>query len=270
MQSIQDCRVLIKGAGDLATGVAWRLWRAGFPVVMTELAQPLALRRCVAFAEAVYAGEATVEGIKARRVQDPSAVSEAWAQGVIPVVVNVEISLYEHIKPEVMVDATMAKQNRGTRLDEAPLVIGLGPGYTAGVDVHVVIETNRGHYLGRALWNGSAQADTGTPGIIAGVQRERVVRAPVPGVFTGSRQIGDQVVIGDVLGRVGETPVLAPLSGVVRGLIHDGVRVDQGLKIGDIDPRGEVNYCYTISEKSLAIGGGVLEAILFHLHNTKG
>jgi xanthine dehydrogenase accessory factor len=174
------------------------------------------------------------------------------------------------LRPEVVVDATMAKQNRGTRLDEAPLVIGLGPGFTVGVDVHVVIETNRGHYLGRALWSGSAQADTGTPGTIAGMQRERVVRAPVDGVFTGSRQIGEQVHSGDTLGWVDKTPVPAPLSGVLRGLIHDGVWVDQGLKIGDIDPRGEVNYCFTISEKSLAIGGGVLEAILVHLQKTRG
>jgi len=270
MWSFEDCRVLIKGAGDLATGVAWRVWRVGFPVVMTELAQPLALRRCVAFAEAVYAGKTTVEGITARHVQGSSAVLEAWASDVIPILVNGEVSLYNHLRPEVVVDATMAKQNRGTRLEDAPLVIGLGPGYTVGVDVHVVIETNRGHYLGRALWSGSAQADTGTPGIIAGVQRERVVRAPIKGVFTGSRQIGNQVHLGETLGWVEKTPVLAPLSGMLRGLIHDGVRVDQGLKIGDIDPRGEVKYCYTISEKSLAIGGGVLEAILIHLQKTKG
>ena len=270
MKSIKDCQVLVKGAGDLATGVAWRLWRAGFLVVMSELERPLALRRCVAFAEAVYAGETTVEGITARRVQASSTVLEAWAQEVIPVVVNGEAPLHEHLRPEVVVDATMAKQNRGTRLDEAPLVIGLGPGFTAGVDVHVVIETNRGHYLGRALWSGSAQADTGTPGIIAGIEQERVVRAPAQGEFTSCHQIGDQVSAGEKLGWVDKTPVLALLSGVLRGLIHDGVRVDQGLKIGDIDPRGEVNYCYTISEKSLAVGGGVLEAILFHLHKTKG
>jgi xanthine dehydrogenase accessory factor len=265
-----DCRVLIKGAGDLATGVAWRLWRAGFSVMMTELAQPLALRRCVSFAEAIYAGETQVEGITARRVKGSRAVIDAWAQGVIPVIVNDDVSLHEQLQPEVVVDATMAKQNRGTRLDDAPLVIGLGPGYTAGVDVHVVIETNRGHYLGRALWSGSAQADTGTPGVIAGVETERVVRAPAQGVFTSSRKIGEQIRLGETLGWVGKTPVLAPLSGVLRGLIHDGVLVDHGLKIGDIDPRGDANYCYTISEKSLAIGGGVLEAILVHLHKTKG
>ena len=180
------------------------------------------------------------------------------------------MALREQLRPEVVVDATMAKQNRGTRLADAPLVIGLGPGFTVGVDVHVVIETNRGHYLGRALWSGSAQADTGTPGMMAGVQRERVVRAPAAGVFTGSCQIGEQVVAGDVLGHVDNSPVPAPLSGVLRGLIHDGVRVEQGLKIGDIDPRGQASYCFTISDKSLAVGGGVLEAILVHLNTTKG
>lgn len=262
-------RVLIKGAGDLATGVAWRLWRVGFPVAMTELAQPLAIRRCAAFAEAVYAGETTVEGVTARRVESPAAVEEAWAQGFIPVLVDAAASLLAYLRPEVIVDATMAKQNRGTRISDAPLVIGLGPGFTAGVDVHVVIETNRGHYLGRALWSGSAQPDTGTPGNVAGATRERVVRAPATGVFRGSRRIGDQVQGGDVLGWVDQTPVLAPLSGVLRGLIHDGVWVDLGLKVGDVDPRGEARHCYTISEKSLAIGGGVLEAILVHLRQTK-
>lgn len=261
----ESCRVLIKGAGDLATGVAWRLWRSGFPVAMTELAQPLALRRCVAFAEAIYAGQITVEGVTARRVQSLAEVQEAWAQGVVPVMVDGDQALLSELKPEVLVDAIMAKKNLGTHLGDAPLVIGLGPGFTAGEDVHVVIETNRGHYLGRALWRGSAQPDTGTPGIIAGRDCERVVRAPSPGVFTGARRIGEVVKAGDALGYVGQTSVLAPLDGVLRGLIHDGVWVEQGLKIGDVDPRGEVKHCYTISEKSLAIGGGVIEAILVHL-----
>lgn len=262
--------VLIKGAGDLATGVAWRLWRVGFPVAMTELAQPLAIRRCAAFAEAVYAGETTVEGVTARRVESPAAVEEAWGQGLIPVLVEVDASLLAYLRPEVFVDAIMAKQNRGTRISDAPLVIGLGPGFTAGVDVHVVIETNRGHYLGRALWSGSAQPDTGAPGNVAGATLERVVRAPATGVFRGNCQIGDRVQAGETLGWVDQTPVLAPLSGVLRGLIHDGVRVDRGLKVGDVDPRGETRHCYTISEKSLAIGGGVLEAILVHLRKTRG
>lgn len=266
----EDCRVLIKGAGDLATGVAWRLWRTGFPLAMTELAQPLAIRRSVAFAQAVYAGQVTVEGVTARRVASVQDVLQAWADGVIPVMVDGSAALIAGLKPRVVVDATMAKQNRGTSINDAPLVIGLGPGFTAGEDVHAVIETNRGHYLGRVLWSGTAQADTRTPGAIAGVESERVVRAPATGVFSAARQIGEQVRVGDTLGRVGSTLVLAQLDGVLRGLIHDGIQVEKGLKIGDIDPRGEVKHCFTISEKSLAIGGGVLEAILIHLHATKG
>jgi xanthine dehydrogenase accessory factor len=265
----EDSRVLIKGAGDLATGVAWRLWRAGFPLVMTELPQPLALRRCVAFAEAIYTGETCVEGITARRIEAVSAVPGTWAQGVIPVVVDNQAALQADLGPEVVVDAIMAKKNLGTRLDEAPLVIGIGPGFTAGVDVHVVIETNRGHYLGRAMWSGSAQPDTGTPGIITGLDRERVVRAPVRGRFIASFQIGEQVKAGDLLGEVDGTPVLAPLSGVLRGLVHTGLQVEANLKIGDIDPRGDPDYCRTISDKALAIGGGVLEAILVYLREKK-
>jgi len=266
----EDCRVLIKGGGDLATGVAWRLWRAGFPLAMTELAQPLAIRRCVAFAEAIYAGQVTVEGITARRADGVPDVLKAWAEEVIPILADGSSILLAGLKPEVVVDATMAKQNRGTSSSDAPLVIGLGPGFTAGEDVHVVIETNRGHYLGRALWSGNAQPDTGMPGVIAGVERERVVRAPARGVFTGARRIGEQVRVGEMLGHVDQAPVLAQLNGVLRGLIHDGVQVEKGLKIGDIDPRGEAKHCFTISEKALAIGGGVLEAILAHLHATKG
>jgi xanthine dehydrogenase accessory factor len=261
----EEYRVLIKGAGDLATGVAWRLWRAGFPLVMTDLAQPLAIRRRVAFAEAIYAGETTVEGITARHVEGREAVLEAWAQGELPVVVAGDDSMVAWLKPEVVVDAIMAKKNWGTHINDAPLVIGLGPGFTAGVDVHAVIETNRGHYLGRVLWSGSAQADTRTPGNIAGAAGKRVVRAPAAGVFNACRQIGELVQAGETLGWVDQTPVAAPLSGVLRGLIHDGVQVHAGLKIGDVDPRAELQHCFTISEKSLAIGGGVLEAVLVHL-----
>jgi xanthine dehydrogenase accessory factor len=265
----EDCRVLIKGAGDLATGVAWRLWRAGFPLAMTELSQPLALRRCVAFAEAIHTGETSVEGVTARRVEAVAEAPAAWAQGVIPVFVDSQAALLAQLRPEVVVDAIMAKRNLGTHLEEAPLVIGLGPGFTAGMDVHVVIETNRGHYLGRALWSGSAQPDTGTPGAIAGQDKERVVRAPARGVFVASRQIGEQVKVGDLLGQVDGTPVLAPLSGVLRGLVHTGLQVEKNLKIGDIDPRGDPDYCRTISDKALAIGGGVLEAILVYLREKK-
>ncbi len=257
-----DTLVLIKGAGDLATGVAARLWRSGFRVVMTELEQPLTIRRTVAFSEAVYAGVTTVEGLTARRVARAADVEAAWREGEIPVWVDPHGRCAADLRPWVVVDAILAKRNLVTRLDEAPLVIGLGPGFTAGVDVHAVVETNRGHYLGRVLWAGSAEPDTGTPGQIGGVGRQRVIRSPVEGVFEHRKAIGDLVEAGEVVGVVGQTPASAQISGVLRGLIHDGVYVVSNIKIGDVDPRGNVEYCWTISDKALAIGGGVLEAIV--------
>lgn len=269
MTRLEDVRVLIKGAGDLATGVAARLWRSGFPVVMTELAQPLTLRRAVAFSEAVYAGETRVEEITARHVSDVSEIKATWQENVIPVLTGCESECIAAIQPEALVDAILAKRNMGTRITDAPFVIGLGPGFIAGKDVHAVIETNRGHSLGRVLWSGSAQPDTGVPGEIAGVSRERVIYAPADGAFEHRLTIGSLVKQGDLIGAINQTPVLAPIAGVLRGLIHDGVCVQAGLKIGDVDPRGVVEHCYTISDKSLAVGGGVLEAILIYLRGKR-
>jgi len=264
-----DVRVLIKGAGDLATGVGARLWRCGFPVVMTELAQPLTIRRTVAFAEAVYEGQVTVEEITARRVTDLAEIESAWRANTLPILTGCDDACVGVIKPDVLVDATLAKRNVGTRITDAPFVIGLGPGFVAGQDVHAIVETNRGHYLGRVLWSGSAQPDTGVPGDIAGFGRERVIYAPADDVFEHRVEIGDEVRAGDVVGLAGQTPVLAPITGVLRGLIHDGVSVKAGLKIGDVDPRAVPDHCCTISDKALAIGGGVLEAILMHLRRCK-
>jgi xanthine dehydrogenase accessory factor len=261
----EDMRVLIKGAGDLATGVAARLWRSGFPVLMTELAQPLTIRRTVAFSEAVYDGETTVEGLTARRIPEVAEAEATWRAGQIPVLVDGALACLPVFKPQVVVDAIIAKRNTGTRLADAPWVVGLGPGFTVGQDVHAIVETNRGHYLGRVLWSGSAQPDTGVPGEIAGVGRQRVIYAPAMGFFNLLRPIGSVVEPGEVVGFIGEVPVMAPLGGVLRGLIHDGVPVRAKLKIGDVDPRGVVDHCYTISDKALSIAGGVLEAILSHL-----
>ena len=261
----EDVRVLIKGAGDLATGVAARLWRSGFPVVMTELAEPLTIRRTVALAEAVYTGEVVVEEITARRVNDFAEIKPTWRENVIPILVGCDEACVAAVKPEVLVDAILAKRNISTRITDAPFVIGLGPGFTAGHDVHAVVETNRGHYLGRVLWDGSAQPDTGVPGDIAGFGHGRVIYAPTDGVFEHHVEIGARVNAGDVIGLAGKTLVLTPIAGVVRGLIHDGVPVQAGLKIGDVDPRAAPDHCCTISDKALAIGGGVLEAILIHL-----
>lgn len=257
-----ELRVWIKGAGDLATGVAARCWRAHFHVMMTELSVPLCVRRSVSFSEAVYQGKTRVEEITAVSAASSSDVLAAWSWDYIPVVVDENGHKVRRLKPDVVVDARVAKRNLGTHLDEAPLVIGLGPGFTAGVDVHAVIETNRGHNLGRVLWSGSAQADTGTPGIVDGVGRERVLYAPVEGIFTPCHEIGDRVAAGEQVALVGDTPVLAGTSGILRGLLHPGVKVAAGVKIGDVDPRLQPEYCETISDKALAIGGAVLEAIL--------
>ncbi len=262
---LTDTRIVIKGAGDLATGVAYRLWRAGFKVTMTELAQPLAIRLGAVFAQAVYAGRVVLEGIEARRVEGPSQVEEAWRDDVIPVLVDVGQETIATLQPEVLIDGIMAKRNTGTHITDAPLVIALGPGFVAGRDVHAVIETARGHFLGRALWEGEAQANTGVPGEVGGQSHKRVVYPPCAGVFRAALAIGDLVKEGDVLGMVDGTPVMARTSGVVRGLIHDGLVVTPAIKVADVDPRGIVEHCFTVSDKALAIGGGALEAVVAHL-----
>lgn len=253
-------RVVIKGAGDLATGVAVRLHHAGFAVVMTEIALPNAVRRAVAFAEAVYTGSVAVEGVGSVRAT-LADVDDALARHRVPVVVAPDArSLVEQVAPVLLVDAIVAKRNTGTSAGDAPVVIALGPGFTAGRDAHAVVETNRGHDLGRVLLVGSAQADTGVPGEIGGYAWQRVVRAPAAGTFKGAARIGDLVTADDVVGFVGDAPVRVSLSGVVRGLLHDDVQVAPGFKVGDIDPRGERARCFTVSDKARAIGGGVLEA----------
>ncbi len=263
--------VLIKGAGDLASGVAFRLVHCGFPVVMTELAQPLAVRRSVCFAEAVYAGTTTVEGITAVRTTHMDETLAVLRAGHIPVLMEPDPAIYAQLAPGVVVDGIMAKVNTGTTRTDAPLVVALGPGFEAGRDCHAVIETHRGHTLGRALWQGCALPDTGTPGPVEGYTVSRVLRAPADGYVTPRIAIG-QVVSASVTlavitpqpqGRDG-TPVVAPFRGVLRGLVHPTLPVSSGLKIGDLDPRGEPEHCFTISEKSLAVAGGVLEAILTH------
>jgi xanthine dehydrogenase accessory factor len=260
--AIADTLVLIRGAGDLATGVAARLQRCRFPVVMTELPQPLVVRRTVAFAEAVYEGEVRVEGILARRVDDVAAARLALSQGAIPVLVDPEAACRTELAPAVLVDAIMAKHNTGTTIADAPFVVGLGPGFTAGVDCHVVIETNRGHGLGRAIYSGSAEPDTGQPGNVGGKTGERILRAPVTGVVEAKAVIGERVVEGQVVARVGGHAVHASTAGVLRGMIRSGTHISHSVKIGDVDPRAEPTHCAMISDKALAIAGGVLEAIL--------
>lgn len=255
--------VLIRGAGEMATGVAYRLYQGRLRVCLLEIAKPLAVRRTVCFSEAVYDGEKEVEGLWAKLIATPDEIHSVWKQGKIPLLVDPDSSLTrEFLKPDVVVDAILAKRNLGTKSDDAPLVIGLGPGFSAGKDVHAVIETNRGHHLGRVIFKGEAEPDTGIPGEIGGYSVERVLRTMKKGIFRASKSIGDQVDQGTVVAVVDDSPVVAQISGMVRGLIRDGVEVKKGIKVGDIDPRGKKEYCFTISEKARAIGGGVLEAIL--------
>lgn len=260
--------VLIRGAGDLASGVAIRLHRSGFPVVMTEIERPLAVRRTVTFAQAVFDGVCRVEEVTGRRccIEEVAAVI---AQDEIAIVVDPHGETIRRLQPPIVVDAIMAKHNTGTTLQDAPLVVALGPGFTAGANCHAVIETERSHNLGRVIWRGSAAPDTSEPGELPGIGRRasRVLRAPVVGHVIGRCAIGDRVAEGAELAVVqdetgAEHPILAPFAGVLRGLIHPSVRVHVGMKIGDLDPRADVSYCFTVSDKSLAIGGGALEAIL--------
>jgi xanthine dehydrogenase accessory factor len=253
--------LVIKGGGDLASGVAYRVHRVGFPVVMTELPQPLAVRRAVSFAEAVYAGEVTIESITARQVDNAAEAFTIAQADIIAVLVDPEARCVAELKPAVLIDGIMAKRNTGTRLTDAPLVVALGPGFTAGVDCHAVIETQRGHDLGRVLWSGQAQPDTKRPAEIGGYSEERVLRAPRAGIVRAAHAIGDRVEVGEIVACVDDESVRARCPGVVRGLIHDGLAVDVGDKLGDIDPRDKREHCFTISDKALAVGGGVVEAI---------
>jgi xanthine dehydrogenase accessory factor len=264
--------VLIRGAGDLASGVAARLHRCGFPVVMTELPQPVMVRRAVCFGEAIYEGEMAIEELVARRVPDVAQAWRALAERVIPILVDPFAVCRAELAPAVLVDGIMAKHNAGiaaTARSAAPLVIGLGPGFTAGADCHAVIETQRGHWLGRVYWQGSAQPDTGVPGEIGGEGLARVLRAPADGILTAHIGIGASVALGQPVASVAGGEIRAGCAGVVRGLIRSGLRVTAGMKIGDIDPRGERAHCFTISDKSLAVGGGVLEAILAKMMNAE-
>lgn len=254
-------RVVIRGAGDLASGVALRLWRAGMDVVLLDVAKPTAIRRTVAFSEAIVHGEQTVEDVTARLATAETA-EETLAAGYIPVLVDPEGRSVPKLKPDALVDAILAKRNLGTKITDAPVVIGVGPGFTAGVDCHAVVETMRGHSLGRVIHAGSALPNTGIPGLIGGFAGERVLRAPADGVFHQLLDIGAQVRQGDVAATVNGVPMTCTLDGVLRGILPDDTPVHKGMKAGDIDPRCKVEHCYTASDKALAIGGGVLEAIL--------
>ena len=258
--------VLIRGAGEQASGVGWVLAGVGFRVVMTEVPKPLMVRWPVAFGTAVAEGRWQVEGIAAVLAEGPEFCFSAWRAGEIPVLIDPELKSLPGLKPLVLVDAILAKRNLGTRRDMAPLTFGLGPGFTAAEDVDVVVETNRGHDLARLIYEGSAEPNTGIPGEVGGLTAERVLYSPKSGRFIAKREIGELVTLGDCLGEIrngAETEtVLAGCSGVLRGLLLTDTEVAAGVKLGDIDPRNKAELCRTISEKARALGGAVLLGIL--------
>jgi len=253
--------VIIKGGGDLATGIAHRLFRCGLDIIITEIAEPTVIRRSVAFANAVYEGEMTVEGVAAVSAR-PEEVSGLLQKRKIPVVIDPKCHISQTFRPWGLVDAILAKRNLGTTMRDATVVIGVGPGFIAGQDVHRVVETMRGHDLGRVIFSGAATANTGVPGEIGGYTLERLITAPQAGKFRAIKQIGNIVEAGEILCFVGEAPVQGSIDGVLRGLLYDGLWVEPNMKIGDIDPRAKVEHCWSISDKARAIGGGVLEALL--------
>jgi xanthine dehydrogenase accessory factor len=257
--------VILRGGGDLASGVAVRLYRAGIRVVIAELPQPLAIRRLVSFAEAIYAGETRVEEIGARKVSDPTdtlKILQVISKGLIPVLIDPEAVSIPALHPHVVVDARMLKRQADLIRQPVKLIIGLGPGFTVGENCHAVIETRRGHKLGRVYWQGSAEADSGEPDPVAGHAGERVLRAPADGVLESRAAIGDHLEKDQPVAEVDGVQVLSPFGGVLRGLIHDGIQVTTGIKIGDVDPRDDPRLASLVSDKALAVGGGVLEAIL--------
>jgi xanthine dehydrogenase accessory factor len=254
--------VLIYGGGDLASGVAARLYRSGFRVVIAELPQPVAVRRSVSFASAVYEGEITIEGIRAVRMDSQDLTQKFLQLGIIPVLVDPDLTSRHMLLPDVIVDGRMIKMPPNYEHPAAPLVIGLGPGFLAGVHCHAVVETMRGHYLGRVYWQGEAEPDTGIPESVQNHQTERVLRAPADGQLNNRVDIGDIVQQGDIIADVNGALVQAHFSGLLRGLLHHGLYVHRGMKIGDLDPRIDNRMHQKISDKALAIGGGVMEAIL--------
>ena len=258
--------IVVRGGGDLATGVIHRLWSAGFRVLVLEAAHPAAIRRQVSLCEAVYQGSATVEGLTARLIRDVSEMEAVWTNGEVPLLVDPDGGCLEAVKPAVVVDAIIAKVNLGTHRGMAPATIALGPGFVAGVDVDAVIETSRGHKLGRVITAGAAKPNTGIPGIIGGYGKERVMHSPAEGVLRNVHAIGDIVEAGTEIAYIetegGKVPVLATISGIIRGLIRDGYPVTVGFKIADIDPRREeLENCWLISDKARCIAGSVLEQV---------
>lgn len=265
MIDLKNDIIIVRGAGDLATGTIIYFKRAGFRVIALETATPTTIRRTVALSDCVYDGKTTVEGISGIRVDTvDEALKFSSEKSIVPVLVDESGVSIKQVKPKVVVDAIIAKRNCGTKITDAPLVVALGPGFTAGVDCTAVIETARGHYLARVITEKGKGAipNTGIPGIIAGVGKERVIHSPSSGKFRGVKNIGDSVKQGETIAYVDDTPVLASISGTLRGLLHSGLTVKEHFKIADIDPRDCKEYIHFVSDKARSIAGGVLLAIM--------
>lgn len=254
--------VVIRGAGDIATGIGLRLWHSGLKTILLDLPHPTAIRRTVCFSQAILYGNWTVEDATATYAATPAEALALAEAGGIAILRDETAACLAVLRPDAVVDAILAKENLGTHITDAPVVVAVGPGFTAGVDCHAVVETRRGHDLGRVLLSGSAQPNTGIPGTIGGYSEERVLRAPAAGIFRQEQEIGALVQAGQIVGYVGDAPMACRIGGVLRGILPDGTPVYAGMKSGDVDPRGDVSYCYRVSDKALAVGGGVLEACL--------
>ena len=273
--------VLIKGAGDLASGVAVRLHRAGMKIIMTDIPEPTVIRRTVSFAQAVYDGETTVEDTQGKKVENAQEALAVIETGKIPVIIDPACNILRELKFDAVVDAILAKKNINTKITDGPIVVALGPGFEAGVDCHAVIETQRGHNLARVLLSGKPAPDTGIPGMIGGYAKERVIKSPADGIFVTTAKIGDIVAVDDSIGYIetaekAHVPVKTVIPGVLRGILYDRLPVFAGMKIADVDPRPVYDHCFSCSDKARAIGGGVLEAILHfatlnndHFYNCK-
>lgn len=265
--------IVVRGGGDIATGTIMKLYQCGFSVLILEIPNPSAIRRNVAFSEAVYQGTQTVENVTCYLAKDSAQAADFLAEGKLTMLIDPDGSCLKNFQPLAMVDGILAKKNLGTTRDMAPITVALGPGFTAGTDVDAVIETQRGHNLGRVIYRGSAAPNTGIPGKIAGFDKERVIHSPAAGILRNVASITDTVQKGEIIAVIEtaqrEIPVEASLTGLLRGLIRDGYPVTKGFKIADIDPRAdEYNNCFTVSDKARCIAGGAMEAIL-HLKKEK-
>ena len=263
-------KVVIRGGGDLATGVAEVLYQSGFKILILDIEKPSSIRRSVCFSEAIYDGVTKVENIICKKVENENEIEKCWNEKIIPIMVDEKGEIIKKIKPDVVVDSIIAKKNLGTTKEMAPITVALGDGFEAGKDVDIVVETMRGHNLGRIITSGRAMKNTGIPGEIKGVSKDRVIYSLANGIFSSVKKIGDTVQKDEIIGYVGDVEIRGKISGVLRGIIRDGYEVTENMKIGDIDPRiEEKNNCFTISDKARSLGGAVLRAIMFRLKEEK-